>query len=88
MNSWISERGHFLALDLGGTNFRVLLVHLNGEKDFKVHSQTYGISEAIMLGSGEELFDHIADCLANFVKVSSHIKYSFALESTMDYVYQ
>ncbi|XP_037045634.1 hexokinase type 2-like [Bradysia coprophila] len=62
------ERGKFLALDLGGTNFRVLLIHLNGEKDFKVQSKTYGISEALMLGTGKQLFDHIADCLANFVK--------------------
>ncbi|KAG4079874.1 hypothetical protein HA402_015005 [Bradysia odoriphaga] len=80
------ERGKFLALDLGGTNFRVLLIHLNGEKDFKVQSKTYGISEALMLGTGKQMFDHIADCLANFVKeqnISSErlpLGFSFSFE--------
>jgi len=64
-----AERGKFLALDLGGSNFRVLLIHLNAETDFKVQSKTYTITETFMLGSGQELFDYIAECLANFMKV-------------------
>lgn len=27
-----AENGNFLALDLGGTNFRVLLINLNGQE--------------------------------------------------------
>lgn len=64
------ERGKFLALDLGGTNFRVLLIHLKGESDFEMQSKIYAIPQSIMIGSGTQLFDHIAECLANFIKVS------------------
>lgn len=63
-----SEIGKFLALDLGGTNFRVLLIHLKGEEDYEFKSKIYAIPQAIMLGSGTELFDHIAFCLAEFVR--------------------
>ncbi len=68
---FFSERGKFLALDLGGTNFRVLLIHLKGELDFEMQSKIYAIPQSIMLGSGTQLFDHIAECLANFIKVIS-----------------
>ncbi|XP_019760190.1 hexokinase type 2 isoform X7 [Dendroctonus ponderosae] len=62
-----TETGKFLALDLGGTNFRVLLIELSGEH-FEMKSKIFAIPEHIMLGSGEQLFDHIAECLAIFVK--------------------
>lgn len=61
-----TERGKFLALDLGGTNFRVLLIHLKGEEDYEFQSKIYAIPQTLMLGSGSELFDHIAKCLAEF----------------------
>lgn len=67
------ERGKFLALDLGGTNFRVLIIHLKGENEFQMQSKIYAIPQNIMLGSGQQLFDHIAECLANFMKVSADI---------------
>lgn len=66
--STFSERGKFLALDLGGTNFRVLIIHLKAEKYVEMESTIYAVPQSIMLGSGEELFDHIANCLANFMK--------------------
>lgn len=62
-----TEKGKFLALDLGGTNFRVLLIELSGEH-FEMKSKIFAIPQHIMLGSGEQLFDHIAECLAIFVK--------------------
>ncbi|XP_047116155.1 hexokinase type 2 [Schistocerca piceifrons] len=61
------EQGKFLALDLGGTNFRVLIIELEGEK-FHMDSKIYAIPQSIMLGTGVQLFDHIAECLANFMK--------------------
>ena len=61
------EKGKFLALDLGGTNFRVLLIELSKDH-FEMRSKIYAIPQHIMLGSGEQLFDHIADCLAQFMK--------------------
>lgn len=65
---FISERGKFLALDLGGTNFRVLIINL-GENHFDMQSKIYAIPNHIMTGTGIALFDHIAECLANFMKV-------------------
>ncbi|KAI7813098.1 hexokinase 2, partial [Triplophysa rosa] len=65
-----TETGDFLALDLGGTNFRVLLVKVssNGKQNVEMENQIYAIPENIMRGSGTELFDHIAECLANFLQ--------------------
>lgn len=57
-----------MALDLGGTNFRVLIITL-GESHFDMQSKIYAIPQAIMTGTGVALFDHIAECLANFMKV-------------------
>lgn len=62
-----NERGKFLALDLGGTNFRVLLIHLQENNDFQMESRIYAIPQHIMIGSGIQLFDHIAECLSNFM---------------------
>lgn len=50
----ISERGKFLALDLGGTNFRVLLIELSGDH-FEMKSKIFAIPQHIMLGSGEQV---------------------------------
>ncbi|GFG39358.1 hypothetical protein Cfor_08311, partial [Coptotermes formosanus] len=63
-----TERGKFLALDLGGTNFRVLLITLGEKKHFDMKSKIYAIPQSIMVGSGTQLFDHIAECLANFMR--------------------
>lgn len=57
-----------MALDLGGTNFRVLLIHLKGTEDYDFRSKIYAIPQSLMTGSGEDLFDHIAKCLAEFTK--------------------
>ncbi|KAG5890507.1 hypothetical protein JTB14_016385 [Gonioctena quinquepunctata] len=62
-----TEGGKFLALDLGGSNFRVLLVTLDGQ-ECDMESNVYAIPQEIMLGSGKELFDFIAKCLAEFTK--------------------
>uniref|UniRef100_G3PIF2 Hexokinase-2 n=1 Tax=Gasterosteus aculeatus aculeatus TaxID=481459 RepID=G3PIF2_GASAC len=65
-----TEQGEFLALDLGGSNFRVLLVKVmaNGKQEVEMENQIYAIPEHLMRGSGSQLFDHIADCLANFLE--------------------
>ncbi|XP_030571727.1 hexokinase type 2 [Drosophila novamexicana] len=62
------ERGKYLALDLGGTNFRVLLVNLINEKDIDITGKTYAISKELQEGPGIKLFDFIASCLAEFCK--------------------
>ncbi|EGV96489.1 Hexokinase-3 [Cricetulus griseus] len=60
-----SERGDFLALDLGGTNFRVLLVRV-AEGSVQITNQVYSIPESVTQGSGQQLFDHIVDCIVDF----------------------
>lgn len=62
-----SESGDFLALDLGGTNFRVLLISLE-EQEVKMESKIYLIPQHIMLGSGTQLFDLIAESIFKFMK--------------------
>lgn len=51
------EQGEFLALDLGGSNFRVLLVKVmaDGERKVEMENQVYAIPEHIMRGSGSEV---------------------------------
>uniref|UniRef100_A0A0R3S519 Phosphotransferase n=1 Tax=Elaeophora elaphi TaxID=1147741 RepID=A0A0R3S519_9BILA len=62
-----TERGNFLALDLGGTNFRVLLIKLKGNVA-EMTGKVYRIPEEIMKGVGTVLFDHIGECLADFLE--------------------
>ncbi|KAL6732132.1 hypothetical protein Aduo_002925 [Ancylostoma duodenale] len=60
------ESGDFLALDLGGTNFRVLLIRLKG-REAEMIGKIFRVPESVMRGTGEALFDHIADCMAKFM---------------------
>ncbi|VDK75569.1 unnamed protein product [Gongylonema pulchrum] len=46
-----TERGNFLALDLGGTNFRVLLIKLK-ETTAEMTGKVYRVPDNIMKGSG------------------------------------
>ncbi|XP_054611511.1 hexokinase-2-like [Dunckerocampus dactyliophorus] len=64
-----TEKGDFLALDLGGTNFRVLHVRVVEEEQrvVKMDSQICAIPKEMMQGSGKQLFDHIAACLGEFL---------------------
>ena len=45
------EKGRFLALDLGGTNFRVLAMELTPDKEFLMDSKIYAIPQYIMTGN-------------------------------------
>uniref|UniRef100_A0A8C9LD03 Hexokinase-2 n=1 Tax=Pavo cristatus TaxID=9049 RepID=A0A8C9LD03_PAVCR len=65
-----TEKGDFLALDLGGTNFRVLLVRVrNGKRrSVEMHNKIYSIPLEVMQGTGEELFDHIVHCISDFLE--------------------
>ncbi|KAK2641214.1 hypothetical protein Ddye_022977 [Dipteronia dyeriana] len=65
-----NEKGTYYALDLGGTNFRVLRVQLGGQRssilDKDVERQA--IPQHLMTGSSEDLFDFIALSLQQFVE--------------------
>lgn len=50
------EVGSFLALDLGGTNLRVVLVELKGRGNFTTKSTKYKVSETLKTGDVKELY--------------------------------
>ncbi|XP_075456913.1 hexokinase-2-like isoform X1 [Ascaphus truei] len=62
------ERGEFIALDLGGTNFRVLYVRVSSTEKggLEKKSKTFTLPQNVIQGTGEELFDHIVDCISDF----------------------
>ena len=65
------EQGLFLALDLGGTNFRVILLELANGVVVREEVKHYHIGEELRLGSGERLFDFLAECVSDFVRSQS-----------------
>uniref|UniRef100_A0A0E0KZC2 Phosphotransferase n=1 Tax=Oryza punctata TaxID=4537 RepID=A0A0E0KZC2_ORYPU len=69
-----SEEGLFYALDLGGTNFRVLRVQLAGKERrvVKRESREVSIPPHLMSGNSSELFGFIASALARFVADEGH----------------
>ncbi|XP_054798881.1 hexokinase-3-like [Prosopis cineraria] len=64
-----TERGTYYALDLGGTYFRVLRVHLGGQRpsvlEHEVERQP--IPQHLMTSTCEDLFDFIASSFKEFI---------------------
>lgn len=52
---YIVESGQILALDLGGTNFRILLITLEGQ-EVNMESKIYIIPQNIMVGTGVQVW--------------------------------
>lgn len=66
-----SEKGrNAMALDLGGTNMRVLNVVINQSMVMITDPEprSWRIENDLMTGSGEALFDHIAECIAAYIE--------------------
>ncbi|NP_001305619.1 hexokinase-1 [Solanum tuberosum] len=65
----VMKLGVFYALDLGGTNFRVLRVQLGGKDGGIIHQEfaEASIPPSLMVGTSDALFDYIAAELAKFV---------------------
>jgi len=61
------ENGDFLALDLGGTNFRVLLVKIRSGKrrTVEMHNKIYAIPIEVMQGTGDEVCSHYGKFTTN-----------------------
>lgn len=63
------EKGRFVALDLGGTNFRILALELKGSGvSTPPSSMKFTLKESHMTGSAEVLFGFIASCIKKFIK--------------------
>lgn len=55
-----------MALDLGGTNFRILLVEILSGALVREKVKKFEMKEEARLGSGLELFDFLAQCISEF----------------------
>ena len=63
------ESGVYLALDLGGTNFRVLLIEIErNTKSMRTKNAKHAVSEDLMKGSGGQLFNFMADKIKEFME--------------------
>ncbi|KAF2365218.1 Hexokinase C-terminal [Trinorchestia longiramus] len=63
-----TEEGQFLALDLGGTNLRVLLITLKQGQVTDEILEYYTVPEYIRYGHGSALFDFLASSVEGFLK--------------------
>ncbi|GME98276.1 unnamed protein product [Ambrosiozyma monospora] len=63
-----SEKGILLAADLGGTNFRVCSVELQGNHHFNLIQSKNPIPVDLMKGTSDELFKYLAAKVAQFLK--------------------
>lgn len=62
-----SETGTYLALDLGGTNFRVVRVILEGQGIFRTEQKKFLVDDVLKTETGEKLFDFLAACVEDFM---------------------
>ena len=71
----LTGNGSYLALDLGGTNFRLLLIDIrdsgctNRPADVNLVTEVYALPENVLI-DGESFFDHIAKCMALFCRLN------------------
>ena len=52
-----NETGKFLSLDLGGTNFRVIVMEITEDREFLMDSKIYAVPEDVMTGKGASIYD-------------------------------
>lgn len=63
-----TEKGVYLALDLGGTNFRVCSVTLHGNSKFTLNQAKSAIPRELMTGTAQGLFSFLASKVGDFVR--------------------
>ncbi|KAL8638333.1 MAG: hypothetical protein Q9228_004510 [Teloschistes exilis] len=64
-----TEKGVYLAVDLGGTNFRVCSITLNGDTTFSLTQSKVAIPRELMLAkTSQELFSFLAKQIESFLK--------------------
>lgn len=85
------ESGKYLALDLGGTNFRVILLDLwNGSVEREI-VKMYHIESELRVGGpdvGLALFDYLAKCLCDFVAENDLVAIPLPLGFTFSFPMQ
>uniref|UniRef100_A0A1I8QEZ0 Phosphotransferase n=1 Tax=Stomoxys calcitrans TaxID=35570 RepID=A0A1I8QEZ0_STOCA len=63
-----TESGTYLAMDLGGTNLRMLLLTLEQGQAVNEIVQHYPLPEHLRIGDGDALFDYLAQCVDSFAR--------------------
>lgn len=86
------ERGVYIALDIGGTNFRILELELKGRGRFKISRvKKFVLGKRYIKGAAEQFFDFIAGCIKAFIEDRAKIAqeersvgftFSFPVEQT------
>jgi hypothetical protein len=61
------ESGEYLVVDLGGSNFRVSHVMIEGRNRMRLNNKIFLIPHSLLLGEGDKFFDYIAECLQRFI---------------------
>jgi hexokinase len=79
------EHGAVLALDMGGTNFRVLVVNLEGKGRTRSKQKKYTLTEEMKQITGDELFDFFADCVAKFLTEEGLLDQKLSLGFTFSF---
>ncbi|KAF5096039.1 hypothetical protein D0Z00_002912 [Geotrichum galactomycetum] len=62
------EKGTFLAIDLGGTNFRVCSVTLNGDSTFSIIQEKEAIPDSLMKSTSKLFVSHLVDRIEKFLR--------------------
>ncbi|KAF9595097.1 hypothetical protein IFM89_036986 [Coptis chinensis] len=84
-----NEKGTYYALDLGGTNFRVLRVQLGG-KSSKILGQEVErqpIPQHLMTSTSEELFDFIGLTLKQFVERENNTQLQLDMKRELGFTF-
>lgn len=86
------EEGKFIALDLGGTNLRILQIELKGKgRTSSLGEEKFVLKKKQITGKANVLFDFIASCLKKFSreqnirreeKISVGFTFSFPVQQT------
>ncbi len=84
------EKGNFIALDLGGTNFRILELELKGHGKYKVNKvKAVTLDKRQIIGNAKDFFGFIAKSIKDFMtgidvkKIESMgFTFSFPIEQT------
>lgn len=81
------EKGVFLAIDLGGTNFRLLKLALKAAAGVRViKERKIKIEKRLICGKGQDLFDFIAENLGDFFgnkqEINAGFTFSFPVKQT------
>lgn len=76
-----TEKGLYLAVDLGGTNFRVCSIQLHGNTTFSLTQSKVAIPRELMVAkTSKELFAFLAKQIENFLKTHHDEHYQAHME--------